>query len=126
MQLKPSAPTHLGALPAMAFQQRFPPHSFFRVLATFGAGKTLQGLLEGLSEVCGGGEGGINRCPGRGIDRIIPSFHLFFYFYLFYQQHNETNAQEGQVERLAMMVWLLQQDIIEEIDLYAGTAAATT
>jgi len=35
----------------MAFQQRFPPHSFFRVLAAFGAGKALQALLEGLPEV---------------------------------------------------------------------------
>lgn len=51
-QVKPSAPTHLGALPAMAFEQRFPPHNFFRVLTAFGAGKPLQALLEGLPEVC--------------------------------------------------------------------------
>lgn len=50
-QIKPTAPTHLGALPALAFQQRFPPHSFFRVLAGFGAGQALGALLEGLSEV---------------------------------------------------------------------------
>lgn len=50
-QIKPTAPTHLGALPALAFQQRFPPHSFFRVLSSFGAGQALGALLEGLPEV---------------------------------------------------------------------------
>jgi len=36
---------------AMAFEQRFPISSFFSVLGSFGAGKSLQGLLEGLTEV---------------------------------------------------------------------------
>lgn len=30
----------------------------------------------------------------------------------------QQNTQEAQLERLAMVVWLLQQDVIEEIDLY--------
>ena len=50
-KLKASAPTQLGSLHAMAFQQRFPPHSYFRLLAAFGAGKALGELLEGLAEV---------------------------------------------------------------------------
>ncbi len=36
---------------AMAFEQRFPTSSFFSVLGSFGAGKSLQGFLEGLTEV---------------------------------------------------------------------------
>lgn len=52
VKIKPSAPIHLGALPALAFQQRFPSHNLFRALAAFGTGKTLQALLDGLPEVC--------------------------------------------------------------------------
>lgn len=51
MQLKASAPTQLSSLQAMAFEQRFPSLSYFRVLSAFGAGKTLQTLLEELGEV---------------------------------------------------------------------------
>lgn len=51
LQVKPSAPTQLHSLPAMAFEQRFQGHSFFRVLGAFGAGKSLQALLEGRNEV---------------------------------------------------------------------------
>jgi len=40
-------------LQVMAFEQRFPTHSFFRVLGSFVAGKSLQTLLEGLNEVRG-------------------------------------------------------------------------
>ena len=52
-QIKPTAPTPLDALPALAFQQRFPAHNFFRVLERFGAGQALGALFEGLPEVRG-------------------------------------------------------------------------
>jgi len=57
-QLKPTAPTQAHSLQVMAFEQRFPTHSFpthsfFRVLGSFGAGKSLQTLLEDLNEVRG-------------------------------------------------------------------------
>jgi len=43
------APTQAHFLQVMAFEQRFPTHSFSRVLGSFGAGKILQALLEGLT-----------------------------------------------------------------------------
>jgi len=52
-QLKPTAPTQAHSLQVMAFEQRFPTHSFFRVLGSFGAGKSLQTLLEDVNEVRG-------------------------------------------------------------------------
>jgi ABC-type uncharacterized transport system ATPase component len=45
----------------MAFEQRFPTSSFFRVLGSFGAGKSLQNLLEGLSEVRKGSRNKMNK-----------------------------------------------------------------